>query len=45
LEPLRDPACFAPVRLNQDTGTIVWPNGEEMGPDELYRQAKASELL
>ena len=34
-EPLRDAAYFAQVRVNPDTGTIVWPNGADLCPDVL----------
>jgi len=35
-EPLRDPAYFARVRVNPDTGTIEWPNGADFAPEFLY---------
>jgi hypothetical protein len=38
--PLRDPAFFAQVRLDQDAGTIAWPNGVDMAPEPLYEQAR-----
>lgn len=34
-EPLRDPAYFAQLRVDSDTGTIVWPNGADLCPDVL----------
>jgi hypothetical protein len=34
--PLRDPAYFAQVHVNQDIGTIIWPNGADLDPDVLY---------
>jgi len=35
-EPLRDVTFFQRVRVNNDTGTIEWPNGADMAPDFLY---------
>ena len=35
-EPLRDEAEFARVRVDPDTGTIVWPSGADLCPDVLY---------
>jgi hypothetical protein len=34
-EPLRDVQFFSKVRLNQDTGTIEWPNGADFAPEFL----------
>ena len=34
--PLRDPACFAQVRLNPDFETIEWPTGADFDPETLY---------
>lgn len=34
--PLRDPSCFAQVRVDPDLGTVVWPNGADLDPDVLY---------
>ncbi|MEX2252574.1 MAG: DUF2442 domain-containing protein [Thermoleophilaceae bacterium] len=36
LEPLRDPAVFRQVRVDEDAGTIAWPNGVDLDPDALY---------
>lgn len=35
-EPLRtDPALFRAVRVDEELGTIVWPNGADIDPDVL----------
>jgi hypothetical protein len=36
-EPLRDPAVFAQVRVNSETGTIEWPNGADLAPEFLNK--------
>jgi hypothetical protein len=33
--PLRDPAYFATVHLDQELAIIVWPNGADLCPDVL----------
>jgi hypothetical protein len=38
-EPLRDPALFAQVTVDPEQGTIVWPNGAHLSPDELYTRS------
>lgn len=38
-EPLADPAYFARVELDEELGTIVWPNGADMAPETLYLRA------
>jgi len=36
-EPLRaDPQLFRQVRVDDELGTIVWPNGADFDPDVLY---------
>jgi hypothetical protein len=35
-EPLRDPAFFRRVRVDQEARTVVWPNGFEPDPDVLH---------
>ena len=35
-EPLKDPAYFAQVLLDEDAGTIVWPNGADLDPCGLH---------
>lgn len=44
LEPLRDPAYFAKVRVDMEAGTITWPNGEDVAPEPLYESARAHAL-
>lgn len=36
LEPLKDPAFFARVRVDEERGTVVWPNGLDLDPETLY---------
>ena len=38
-EPLRDVAYFAQVVVDEELGTIVWPNGADLAPDVLHEQA------
>jgi len=38
-EPLRQVAYFAQVTLDEELGTIVWPNGADLAPDVLHEQA------
>jgi hypothetical protein len=35
-EPLRDPEIFRQVAVDNELGTIVWPNGADMDPDVLH---------
>src|SRR5437868_2392334 len=32
----RDPAEFGKVRVDHQSGTIVWPNGADLDPDVLH---------
>lgn len=41
-EPLRDPAYFARVMVDAESGTIAWPNGADMAPEPLYAAARQS---
>ncbi|MDU0314086.1 DUF2442 domain-containing protein [Phycicoccus sp. M110.8] len=34
-----DPALFAAVRVDEEAGTIVWPNGADLAPEFLYDHA------
>lgn len=41
-EPLRDdPQLFRQVSVDEELGTIVWPNGADMDPDVLHGHASA----
>ena len=35
-EPLRDPSYFARVELDDELGTIIWPNGADVAPETLH---------
>lgn len=35
-EPLKDPGFFERVRVDESTGTIVWPNGADLDPLVLH---------
>ena len=38
-EPLRDVDYFAQVAVDEELGTILWPNGADLAPDVLHEQA------
>jgi hypothetical protein len=39
-EPLRaDRSLFEALRVDDELGTIVWPNGADLCPDVLYMEA------
>lgn len=43
-EPLRqDPELFRQVRVDEELGTIVWPNGADMDPDVLHGDFEPAE--
>ncbi|HTA97628.1 MAG TPA: DUF2442 domain-containing protein [Solirubrobacteraceae bacterium] len=35
-EPLTDPDYFAQVRVDDELGTVVWPNGADLDPMVLH---------
>jgi hypothetical protein len=35
-EPLSDPEFFSQVRVDPESGTIVWPNGADLDPLVLH---------
>jgi hypothetical protein len=37
--PLADQGYFAKVQLDEELGTIVWPNGADFAPETLHRLA------
>ena len=37
--PLKDSDYFRTVAVNQDIGSISWPNGADLCPDVLYSSA------
>jgi hypothetical protein len=39
LKPLHTPEYFAQVRLDEEAGTVCWPNGADLDPDVLYAAA------
>jgi hypothetical protein len=44
-EPLADPDYFAKVRVDDELGTVVWPNGADLDPLVLHGDfAPASRL-
>ncbi len=45
LVPLNDSGYFAEVTVDQEAGTIVWPDGIDLAPEPLYEQAKAHPLI
>lgn len=40
-EPLRDPEFFSRVEVDEEAGTIAWPDGLDMAPEPLYEEARA----
>jgi Protein of unknown function (DUF2442) len=43
-ESLRDPECFAQVRIDPEIGTITWPSGADLAPEVLYERASADPI-
>jgi hypothetical protein len=43
--PLKDPTLFRAVKVDPETGTIVWPNRADFDPATLYKwETHKSEL-
>ena len=38
-EPLKDLALFRLFKVDQELGTVVWPNGADFAPEFLYQSA------
>lgn len=38
--PLLSPGFFAKARLDEEAGTVVWPNGADFAPEALYEIAE-----
>ena len=38
-QPLCDADYFARVSVDEEMGTVVWPNGADLAPDVLHAQA------
>jgi Protein of unknown function (DUF2442) len=45
LEPLSDPQVFAEVTVDEQMGTIAWPNGIDVAPEPLYVEACANRVV
>jgi hypothetical protein len=43
--PHKDSAFFAQVRVDPESGTIVWPNDTDLDPDVLYEAAHGLDTL
>jgi hypothetical protein len=45
LEPLNDTAYFGQVAVDAEAGTVAWPDGIDLAPEPLYKQALAHPLV
>jgi hypothetical protein len=43
--PLENPQFFHQLRVDEELGTIVWPNGADICPDLLYAWASGQPVL
>lgn len=43
-EPLSDPGEFRRVRVDEELGTIVWPNGADIDPFVLHEWAQGRRI-
>jgi hypothetical protein len=43
-KPLQDPDFFAQVEVDEELGTIVWPNGADLDPVVLHGWASPAEI-
>jgi hypothetical protein len=41
-EPLKDRALFARASVHPELHTVTWPNGADLSPEFLYKQAAQS---
>jgi Protein of unknown function (DUF2442) len=39
-EEARTPEGFVKVRVDSETGTVVWPGGADLAPDTLYERVR-----
>lgn len=40
-ERARTPAGFTEAVLDEETGTVVWPDGADLAPDTLYERVRS----